>query len=93
MMQKQQKTGMLEQAALRLNLPGEVLAGVPKIEITGRSRVKIENHKGLIEYTPEYIEINAGRVMIRVRGELMNIKSMSADSLLIEGTVISVELD
>jgi len=84
---------LLEKTAARLSLPGEILAGLPKVEITGRGTLTVENHRGLLEYTQERIEINGGRIMITVRGDGMNIRSMSADALLVEGTIISVELD
>ena len=87
------KTGeLLERASARLSLPGEALAGLPKVEITGRSRLTVENHRGLLEYTRERIEINGGRIMITVRGDSLSIRAMSADALLIEGVVVSVEL-
>ncbi len=88
------KTGeFLEKASSRLSLPGEALAGLPKVEITGRGRLTVENHRGLLEYTQERIEINGGRIMITVRGDGLNIRAMSAEALLIEGLVVSVELD
>ena len=87
------KTGeLLERASARLSLPGEALAGLPKVEITGRGRLTVENHRGLLEYTRERIEINGGRIMITVRGDSLSIRAMSADALLIEGVVVSVEL-
>ena len=87
------KTGeLLERASARLSLPGEALAGLPKVEITGRGRLTVENHRGLLEYTRERIEINGGRIMITVRGDSLSIRAMSAEALLIEGVVVSVEL-
>ncbi len=84
---------MLERAARKLDLPGEALAGMPKIEIVGNRRLAVENHRGILEYSDENIEINTQRAVIKVRGTELGIRSMNSETLLIEGFILSVEFE
>lgn len=83
----------LEKAADIFDLPGEIVAGMSRITVTGGSRVFIENHKGILEYGRERIEINGGRVIITVGGEGLDIRSMSDSELLVTGRILSLSFD
>ena len=54
-----------EEIAGRLDLPAETVAGVPKLTVTGRRRALIENHRGLLQYSRDCIEVDGGRVRPR----------------------------
>lgn len=82
---------MLERAVDTFDLPGEVLIGMPKLTITGNRRLHIECHKGILEYDRCLIIVNGGSVLVKIRGEDLEICSMSAEELLIMGFVVSVE--
>ena len=82
---------LLEKAADAFDLPADVLAGLPRIEITGCRELLIENHRGILEYGDGEIDINGGRVIVKVRGSGLQLKSMNANELLMSGTILSVE--
>lgn len=84
---------LLEKAAELFDLPGDVVAGMPKITVTGCRRVHIENHKGILEYGDTEICINGGKVIIRIRGDGLELRSMNADEMLITGFVLGLDLD
>jgi sporulation protein YqfC len=84
---------ILEKAAETFDLPAEVLAGMPKITMTGYRRVHIECHKGLLEYDGSLIVVNGGPVIIKVRGEELELCSMSSEELLITGTVYGIDFE
>lgn len=81
----------LIKAAEVFDLPGEAIAGVPRVTVTGASRVHVENHRGLLEYGTEEICLSAGRQIIRVRGMKLELSAMSDIEMVITGTVASVE--
>lgn len=83
----------IEDIAERFDLPAETAAGLPKITVTGDSRVLIENHKGLLEYSGELIEVGAGRLRLRVRGEGLTLRAMDGEVLLITGKVFGVDME
>ena len=42
------REGLLEKTAEVFDLPGDVVAGLPRIEITGSRELRMENHKGIL---------------------------------------------
>ena len=49
------KEGLLERTAEVFDLPGDVVAGLPRIELTGSRELRMENHKGILSYGGEEI--------------------------------------
>lgn len=81
---------ILQKAAEKLSLPADVVAGVPRVEITGCRQVFIENHRGVLEYGSELIDVNGGRVTVRIEGADLTLKAMNKNELLIGGNIMSV---
>ena len=92
MERNRKKEGLLEKTAQIFDIPGETV-GLPRVEVTGRREVRMENHKGILAYGKEEIVVSGGRIMIRVRGEDLELKAMTGSQLLITGMVSSVELE
>ncbi len=86
------KEGLLARTAQMFDVPGEAV-GLPRVEITGRRELRMENHKGILAYGTEEIMISGGRLVVRVRGDGLELGAMNADELLITGTILSVELE
>lgn len=82
----------MERTAQALDIPVET-TGLPKVEVTGRHEVRMENHKGILAYGREEIIVSGGKVLIKVRGDGLELKAMSGDELLITGTITAVELE
>jgi len=87
------REGFFEQAADMFDIPGEILDGTPRVTITGFRRVVVENHKGILEYGENCIVINGGRVLVRLKGEDMELRAMTTDELLITGVIFAVDFD
>lgn len=83
----------MDRAVDAFDLPGEVLSGLPKLTVTGNRRVHIECHKGIVEYDGSLIAVNGGAVLVKIRGEGLEIISMSAEEILIKGLIVSIDLD
>lgn len=81
---------ILQKAAERLSLPADVVAGAPRVEIIGCRQVFIENHRGVLEYGNELIDVNGGKVTVRIQGDELSLKAMNKNELLIGGNILSV---
>ncbi len=59
------------QAALgsALDIPKDVLLDVPKITVVGNQHVWIENHTGIVEYTPEKVRVNTSLGVLVIQGK------------------------
>lgn len=82
----------MEKTAEVFGIPGETV-GLPRVELTGRHEMRMENHKGILAYGKEEIIISGGKLMVKVKGEGLELKAMNGSELLITGTVLSVELE
>ena len=73
-------------------LPGELMAGMPLMELTGSRRLLLENHRGVTEYTPERICVGVCGGTVCVSGRCLTIARMTARQLIITGHIALVEL-
>lgn len=80
-----------EKISTVLSIPQEIVMDVPRIVFDSNTKVYIENFKGISEYSSESIKINAGRYIISLVGEGMEIKSMTGEEVMIEGVVKTVD--
>ena len=87
-----QREGILERTAQVFDLPGDVVAGLPRIELTGNRELRMENHKGILAYGTEEIHVSGGKLVVKVRGDGLELRAMNASELLITGTILGVEL-
>lgn len=92
MERKGKKEGLLERTVQALDIPGEA-AGLARVELTGRHEVRMSNHRGILAYGTEEILVSGGRLIVKIKGEDLVLRAMTAEELLITGTVLSVELE
>ncbi|MDR1157119.1 MAG: sporulation protein [Oscillospiraceae bacterium] len=85
------KQKLWERTANLLDLPVDVVAGLPRVEILGCRRLLMENHRGILAYGGEAIDINGGQVVVRVRGQQLELRAMNAVELALDGVIRSVE--
>ncbi len=81
---------LLDKAADMFDLPEEVVAGAPRVTVTGCRRVLIENHRGMVLYGEEEIRVGGGRIEIVIGGKGLTLRSMSDTEMLITGEVSNV---
>lgn len=88
---KQHIRRMKEEMADILDLPREVMLNLPKISVIGRGQMFIENHKGMIEYSPDRIRINTTCGAVRIGGCGLTVKNIGAEDMLISGDIEILE--
>lgn len=82
----------LVDAAGYLELPADILAGIPKMEITGFQEFSIEAHKGILEYEKDQIGIETDLGKVYILGKNLTIKLMNRHRLTIKGSLSSVRM-
>ena len=88
----ERKESLLERASQALDLPGDALAGMPRIELLGDREFRMEYHKGILAYGTDEIHISGGKLVVRVKGEGLELRSMNPTELLITGRIACVDL-
>ena len=84
---------VLERLAAGLDLPAEVLAGTPRVTLTGAEQVLIENHRGILSYTGTEVEVDGGSLRIRIRGDGLLLRAMNGEMLLVAGHIFGVDVE
>ncbi len=91
-MEKNKKDlGVFREAAELFDLPGDVVAGLPHVELVGNSQFYMERHRGILSYSQEEIDINSDKMIIRVKGAGLELVSMTGEALRIRGSISQVE--
>jgi sporulation protein YqfC len=72
-------------------LPKDITLNLPKISMIGSNQMLVENHRGVIEYTPQRIRVNSSIGVIRIQGSEMKLKNIAADDIMITGGIKAIE--
>ena len=86
-------TGLLEDIAEGLDLPAEAMARTPKVTLIGSLRVLVENHRGILGYSDERVELGGGRHHVVVRGTELVLRAMDSHAILISGNIFGVDME
>ena len=85
------KNQLLTEAAEMFDLPADVLAGLPHVELVGNRQFYMERHRGIISYSDTTIDINGDQLLIRVHGQGLALVSMTDNALRIKGEISKIE--
>lgn len=89
----ERKETFLEKTSAALDLPADVVAGLPRMELLGDREFRMEFHRGILAYGREEILISGGSLLVRVRGSGLELKAMRLGELHIVGNITAVELE
>lgn len=92
MEKKTRREGLLEKTAELFDLPGDVVAGLPRLELLGDHQLRMENHKGILAYGTEEIHVSGGKLIVKIRGQRLELRAMNALELLITGEIEGIDL-
>jgi sporulation protein YqfC len=92
MEKKPRRPGVLERTAELLDLPGDALAGLPRLELVGDRELRMENHKGILAYGSEEIHVSGGIFLVKVTGHDLELRAMTGLELLITGKIEQIQL-
>ena len=86
------RESLLVRASRALDVPGDVVAGQPRIELIGCGELRMEGHRGILAYGPEESHVSGGSLVVQVRGSGLELRAMTPTELLITGEIAAVEL-
>lgn len=83
--------GVLSTVAELFDLPADVVAGLPRLEMIGSRQLYLEHHAGILTYSEEQIDVNTAAGVLRVRGEGLSLVAMTAEEVRVGGRIAAVE--
>lgn len=74
-----------------LDLPQDLFLGIPNISLSGNTEVYISNHRGILSYDEELINILVKDYQLQIKGRGLSIFAYTKDDLTIRGYIRSLE--
>jgi len=72
------------------DLPREAVLDLPRVTVIGYLQVSVENHRGIIEFTPQRVRIAAGEGAVEIRGQDLTLRSILPDEIILDGRIEAV---
>lgn len=73
-----------------LDLPRDVVVDLPKVTVIGYLQVTVENHRGIIEFTPQRVRIAAGEGAVEIHGQDLTLRCILPDEIILDGRIEAV---
>ncbi|MPN12535.1 hypothetical protein SDC9_159853 [bioreactor metagenome] len=86
------KRGLQKLAGI-LEIPQDIILDLPRITMLGNKQILIENHKGIIEYTPSLVRVKVSQGELIINGLNLSLSNLQVEQILVEGTVRDVAYD
>lgn len=64
-----------------------LLSKVPLVELSGRNRVLIENHLGVLAYSLEEIHVKVAYGILVIKGQKLQLLQLNGEQLVISGII------
>ncbi|MCI2058038.1 MAG: YabP/YqfC family sporulation protein [Oscillibacter sp.] len=90
-MERGRKEGILSPVAELFDLPADIVAGLPHLEMIGSRQLFLERHQGILSYSDALIDINTNRGVLRIRGTGLSLLAMTAEEVRVGGEITAVE--
>lgn len=90
-MDKGRHISPLDGLAELFDLPADLVAGLPHLDMVGDRQLYVEHHQGILSYGVLCIDVNTAMGILRVRGERLELLAMTAEELRIGGKILGVE--
>ena len=87
---RREKGRVLDSVAELFDLPADVVAGLPRLEMVGSRQLYLEHHTGILSYSETQIDANTPGGVLRVQGEHLTLLAMTAGELRIGGRIDAV---
>ena len=83
---------LTSRAADVFDLPADVIAGLPHIELMGDCQLLMNRHEGILSYSTQAIDVNGGALILRILGENLELMSMTGCELRVKGKITGLQL-
>lgn len=80
-----------ERLAELIEVPRDIVLGLPKLIFTGNRELFVENYRGIVQYSDTVIQLNTSEGLVKVSGHSLGIKSIAAEEITLCGNICSLE--
>ncbi|WP_058301884.1 sporulation protein YqfC [Gorillibacterium timonense] len=80
-------------AAAVLDVPEDVVHDLPRITMIGNRQLYIENHRGVLNFTPTELHLDLTAGQLRIEGKELVIRAILPEEVFIEGTIQTIHYE
>ncbi|WP_339063726.1 sporulation protein YqfC [Tepidibacillus marianensis] len=77
--------------ANQLDLPKDVIFDLPRVTMIASYQLYIENHRGVIQFTDEYLHMRLSKGELKIYGNNLVIRAILPEEVFVEGKIKSIE--
>ena len=88
---KKKKHMLVKSVTDRLELPKDMMFGVPILTITGQNDLTVENYKGILEYREDKIRLSLKQGQVEICGTHLKIEYYTGEDMKISGQIDKLE--
>lgn len=92
-MAKNRRGSWRQRLANFFELPKDIVMDVPKTTIIGALQLSIENHRGILEYSPERVVIGIHTGQVSITGKELVIGTVDGDEITVLGQIESLNFE
>lgn len=70
-----------------MELPKDVIFDLPRITMIGSYQIYIENHRGVIQFTDQFLHLRLSKGELRLVGKQLVIRTILPEEVLVEGII------
>lgn len=74
-----------------LDLPQDVVQDLPRITMIGNVQLYIENHRGVLHFSPDRLKLALSKGSLEIRGKELVIRAILTEEVFIEGTIDDIQ--
>ncbi|MFZ5626347.1 MAG: sporulation protein YqfC [Bacillota bacterium] len=74
-----------------LDLPRDVTLNLPKIIVSGQVQAILENHRGVVEYSPERVRFQLEKGQLLLKGKELVLRGILPEEAVVEGWITGIE--
>ncbi|WP_410767987.1 sporulation protein YqfC [Fontibacillus sp. BL9] len=74
-----------------LDLPGDLVLDLPRLTLIGNKQLYIENHRGVVHFSPESLHLELSQGKLEVEGSGLVIKEIMPEEVVIEGMIFGIK--
>ncbi|BBI34731.1 sporulation protein YqfC [Cohnella abietis] len=75
-----------------LDLPQDVVLDLPRITMIGGLQLTVENHRGVLYFSPESLRLAMDNGEMEVTGQDLIIRNIGSEEVFVEGKILGVQL-
>ncbi|HKM38835.1 MAG TPA: sporulation protein YqfC [bacterium] len=75
-----------------LDIPADIVLDLPRVTLVGNVELTLENHRGIIEYSPARLRMALPQGELVISGQELVLVSLAQDEVIIKGYIKSLEL-